>query len=97
MADFDLDLQAVEREIDEAAEAGDRVVLGVLDGTTAPDEWTRLVREGVVLVLAVEGDVNELASGFAREVRDVGGHLVHFRSFLVVTPEGVHIDTDRLA
>ncbi|MFC7154818.1 DUF5779 family protein [Halomarina halobia] len=96
MSDFELDLRTVEREIDDATDASGRVVLGVLDGTTAPTEWARLVREGAVLVLAVEGDLNELASGFARDVRDEGGQLVHFRRFLVVTPEGVSIDTDRL-
>ncbi|WP_254544187.1 DUF5779 family protein [Halomarina pelagica] len=95
MSDFELDLRAVEREIDEADPEG-RVVLGVLDGTTPPVEWTRLVQGGAVLVLAVEGDLNELASGFARDVRDAGGTLVHFRRFLVVTPEGVDVDTDRV-
>jgi hypothetical protein len=45
----------------------------------------------------VEGDLNELAAGFARDVKDVGGELMHFRGFLVVTPPGVTIDADRLA
>ncbi|WP_254534570.1 DUF5779 family protein [Halomarina litorea] len=96
MAGFDLDLQSVEREIDDQSDANGRVVLGVLDGETSPSEWVRLVTDGTVLVLAVEGDLNDLASGFAREVRDLGGQLVHFRQFLVVSPPGVHIDTDRL-
>lgn len=96
MAGFDLDLQSVEREIEDGTDGGGRVVLGVLDGETAPGEWVRLVNDGSVLVLAIEGDLNELASGFAREVRDLGGQLVHFRKFLVVSPPGVRIDTDRL-
>jgi len=49
-----------------------------------------------VLVLSVDGDLRHLASGFARDIRDMGGHLVHFRGFLVVSPPGVLIDTDRL-
>ena len=49
-----------------------------------------------VLVLNVEGDLNELAAGFARDVRDMGGELIHFREFLVVSPPGRDIDTDRL-
>ncbi len=75
MAGFDLDLQSVEREIEDATDGGGRVVLGVLDGETAPGEWVRLVNDGSVLVLAIEGDLNELASGFAREIRDMGGKL----------------------
>lgn len=96
MGEFELDLQSVEREIDEQGDADGEVVLGVLDGSTPPREWIELIEGGAVLVLAVEGDLNELASGFAREIRDMGGHLVHFRRFLVVSPPGVEIDTDRL-
>lgn len=96
MAGFDLDLQSVEREIESQTGGDGRVVLGVLDGETAPAEWIRLVNGGSVLVLAIEGDLNDLASGFAREIRDLGGQLVHFRRFLVVSPPGVRIDTDRL-
>jgi hypothetical protein len=47
-------------------------------------------------VLAVEGDLNELAAGFARDVKEMGGDLMHFRGFLVVSPPGVEIGTDRL-
>jgi hypothetical protein len=68
----------------------------VLDGTTPDEEWIEAVDDGTVLVLHVNGDVNELAAGFAREVRDEGGELVHFRGFLLVAPPGVRIDTDRL-
>jgi len=99
MSDFDgLDLQSVEDELDgdgDGAGSG-RVVLGVLDGSTPPEEWIETVEAGAVLVLNVEGDLNELAAGFARDVKEGGGELVHFRGFLVVTPPGVAIDADRL-
>ena len=94
MSDFDLDLQAAEAELDETD--GGRVVLGVLDGTTDGEEWVDLVRSGNVLVLSVEGNLNELAAPFARDIRDLDGDLVHFREFLVVTPPGIDVDNDRL-
>lgn len=94
MTDFGLDLERAEQELEEAAE-GD-VILGVLDGTSDPQEWIAAVDRGNVLLLAIEGDLNRLAAGFAREVRGEGGSLMHFRGFLVVTPEGVEIDSDRL-
>lgn len=97
MSDFDLDLQAIESEIDdEETVSTNRVVLGVLDGHTPKSEWVAEVEAGGVLVLAVEGDLNRLAGGFAREIRESGGELIHFRKFLLVTPPGVNIDTDRL-
>jgi hypothetical protein len=96
MGEFELDLQSVEREIDEQGDGDGEVVLGVLDGATPSGKWIELVDDGSVLVLAVEGDLNDLAAGFAREIRDRGGHLVHFRRFLVVSPPGISIDTDRL-
>ena len=99
MSDFEgLDLQAVEDQMEADAETGgsSRVVLGVLDGTTDPQEWVDAVDEGSVLVLNVEGDLNELAAGFARPVKDLGGDLMHFRGFLIVTPAGVTIDKNRL-
>lgn len=103
MSDFDgLDLQSVEDHLEEGhpeSEGGGgsrRVVLGILDGTTPPAEWTEAVESGAVLVLDVEGDLNELAAGFARDIRESGGELMHFRGFLVVTPPGVDIDADRL-
>lgn len=99
MGDFEgLDLQSVEDELDDGDDAGgsDRVVLGVLDGTTPPEEWIALVDAGNVLVLNVEGDLNELAAGFARDIKEDGGELMHFRDFLVVAPAGVSIDADRL-
>lgn len=100
MGDFDgLDLQAVEDQLDEESDddgGSNRVVLGVLDGTTPPEEWTEIVDSGGVLVLNVEGDLNELAAGFARDVTEMGGNLMHFRGFLVVTPPEVDIDADRL-
>ena len=95
MSDFDLDLQTAEGELDEL-DTGGRVVLGVLDGTTDDEEWIQHVSAGDVIVLNVEGDLNELASGFAREIRDMGGELMHFRDFLVISPPGREIDTDRL-
>lgn len=96
MTDFDLDLRTVEEQMDADQEAEGRVVLGVLDGTTPPAEWTETVVEGSTLVLAVEGDVNELAAGFAGEVREAGGDLLQFREFLIVTPPDVGIDRSRL-
>ena len=96
MADLDLDLQTAEGELDEPDEGG-RVVLGVLDGSTDDDEWVDHVENDDVLVLNVEGDLNEQAAGFARDVRDMGGELMHFREFLVISPPGREIDTDRLS
>jgi hypothetical protein len=98
MGDFDgLDLQSVEDHLEEGDGGwSGRVVLGVLDGTSPPEEWVTAVGDGAALVLDVEGDLNELAAGFAREVREAGGELMHFRGFLVVTPPGVGIDADRL-
>lgn len=95
MSEFDLDLRHAEEQLEEEDVQGD-LVLGVLDGSTDPDEWVRAVDRGNVLVLAIEGDLNTLASGFAREIKDAGGSLMHVRRFLVVTPEGVDINTDRL-
>jgi len=99
MSDFDgLDLQSVEEELEgeDASGGSSRVVLGVLDGTTPPAEWIETIQGGAVLVLNVEGDLNELAAGFARDVKEGGGELMHFRGFLIVTPPGVDIDADRL-
>ena len=95
MGDFDLDLQTAEGELDEPDPSG-QVVLGVLDGTTDPEAWIEHVENDDVLVLNVEGDLNELAAGFARDIRDLGGELMHFRGFLVVSPPGREIDSDRL-
>ncbi|WP_415381584.1 DUF5779 family protein [Halosimplex sp. TS25] len=100
MSEIDLDLQTVEEELTDEGDgdddSGGRVVLGVLDGSTPEEEWLAAIDDGQTLVLSVEGDVNELASGFARDVRDADGELMHFRGFLVVTPPGVSIDTSRL-
>jgi hypothetical protein len=101
MSDFEgLDLQSVEAELDEDDDGDDegssRVVLGVLDGSTDPEEWVATIDGGATLVLNVEGDLNELAAGFARDVKEAGGELMHFRGFLIVTPPGVDIDADRL-
>ena len=94
MDDFDLDLGAAEREME--PEGDRRVVLGILDGGTDPAEWRAEVANGNLLVLSVEGDLNERAAGFAGDVKDDGGTLVHFRGFLVVAPPDLPIDTDRL-
>ncbi|QSG06702.1 DUF5779 family protein [Halapricum desulfuricans] len=96
MAEFDLDLQAVEDKLEGGEETDSRIVLDILDGSTPDAEWVELIEDDAVLVLSVEGDVNERAAGFAREVRDMGGELVHFRGFLIVTPPGVSVETDRL-
>lgn len=98
MSEIDLDLQTVEQELDDedGDDGGSRVVLGVLDGSTPDGEWLDAVEDGHTLVLSVEGNVNELASGFAREVREADGDLIHFRSFLIVTPPGISIDSSRL-
>ncbi|WP_226007589.1 DUF5779 family protein [Natrinema salinisoli] len=96
MSDFDLDLRAVEEHIDDELELEGSIILGVLDGETPADEWLEAISKGNVLVLCVEGDVNELAAGFARDVREADGNLVHFRGFLLVTPPGVDVNTDRL-
>ncbi len=95
MGDFELDLQTAEGELDDP-DVGGRVVLGVLDGSTDPEEWIDHVENDDVLVLNIDGELNELAAGFAREVRDLGGELMHFRGFLVVSPPGREIDTDRI-
>jgi hypothetical protein len=95
MSEFDLDLRSAEEHLETDADDTD-VVLGVLDGETDPEEWARAVAQGKVLLLSVDGDLNDLASGFARDVKDRGGSLVHFRSFLVVAPPGVGVDSGRL-
>lgn len=97
MSDFELDLRAAEDHLDDDGEGPGRIELGVLDGTTPPAEWRDLVLEDDhALVLDVDGDVNELAADFARDVKDAGGDLVHFRGFLIVTPPAVGVDTERL-
>lgn len=94
--DLDLDLQTAEGELDEDEAGNDRILLAILDGTTPPREWVEAVEAGQVLVLSVDGDLNELAAGFARDIRELGGELMHFRGFLVVTPPDVTIDRSRL-
>ncbi|WP_226480153.1 DUF5779 family protein [Natrinema amylolyticum] len=96
MSDFDLDLRAVEEHIDDELDLEGSLVLGVLDGETPADEWLEAISKGNVLILSVEGNVNELAAGFARDVKESGGELVHFRGFLLVLPPGVDVNTERL-
>ena len=94
MADFDLDLREAEAQLDDMP--SDEVVLGVLNGETEDAEWVQSITQGNVLVLSVEGDLNELAAGFAREIKDMGGELMHFREFLIITPPETAINTGRL-
>ena len=94
MADFDLDLREAEAQLDDMP--SDEVVLGVLDGETEDTKRVQSITQGNVLVLSVEGDLNELAAGFAREIKDMGGELMHFRDFLIITPPETAINTDRL-
>ncbi|MDZ7745548.1 MAG: DUF5779 family protein [Halobacteriales archaeon] len=94
MSEFELDLQSAEGDMDVPDE--DSVVLGILDGETPDAEWIALVEAGNTLVLDIEGDLAELAAGFATQITDLGGELMHFRGFLVVSPPGRDIDTDRL-
>lgn len=94
MTDFGLDLQDAEDQLD--GEGAGEVVLGVLDGETDPEVWVRHVEYGNVLVLAVVGDIDERAAGFAEEVVEMGGEITHFRGFLVVSPPAVTVNTDRL-
>jgi hypothetical protein len=97
MADFDLDLGAIEKDmVDEENGKDRRVVLGMLDGETPPEEWIEVVGGGNVLVLSIEGRLDDLAAEFAPEIDEAGGSLVHFRDFLIVAPPAVSIDTDRL-
>lgn len=97
---FDLDLQMVEQEIeendDDDSQTDRRIHLGTLDGTTPEREWFEVVDRGDVLVLAVEGELSDLASDLVPRVKERGGNLVHFREFLIVTPAGVSVDSSRL-
>ena len=100
MSDFSLDLRNAEEELDiseaeEGAFSG-QIVLGRLDGTTSDEEWLGEIEDNNVLFLAIEGDLNELAAGFAREVKEAGGNLTHFRRFLIVSPPGVDVSNERL-
>ena len=94
MADFDLDLGAIEQDMD--ADRERQVVLGILDGSTPAEAWVEVIAAGDVLVLAVDGTLTDLAADFAPEVHEAGGSVVHFRDFLIVTPPDVAVDTDRV-
>ena len=97
MADFDLDLRAAEEYlVDEEDAEGFQVELGILDGGTPDEEWIQTVEAGNVVILDIDGDLNQLASGFARQIKDAGGHLMRFRGFLIITPPHIDIDTARL-
>lgn len=100
MSGFDLDLAAVESHLDHDDEGdgtGPRVILGILDGSTPAAEWIDAIDAGHVLVLDIDGDLNELAAGFARQIKEDGGTLMRFRGFLIVTPPGIAVDTERLS
>lgn len=99
MDEFGLDLSTAENHLERAtsgASIDQQVVLGILDGTSDPNEWLETVMSGDILILSVDGDLNELAKEFARPIVERGGELTHFRGFLIVTPPKVTIDTDRL-
>ncbi|WP_435177855.1 DUF5779 family protein [Halorussus sp. AFM4] len=100
MGSFDLDLQTVEKEIDDGdtdrEQSDRRIVLGELNGETDEREWFEVIDRGDVLVLAIEGELAELAADLAPRVKERGGNLIHFREFLIVTPADVSVDTDRL-
>ncbi|USZ72027.1 DUF5779 family protein [Natronosalvus halobius] len=96
MSDFDLDLRTAEEHIDDELDLEGSILLDVLDGSKDPEEWLEAIDAGNVLVLNVNGDVNELAAGFARDIKEAGGTLVHFRGFLIVAPSGIDVDTSRL-
>jgi hypothetical protein len=97
MTDFDLDLGAIEEDLEAGEDRSDgHVVLDVLDGETPPEEWLDLVEAGNVLVLSVDGPLEELAADFAPDIDQAGGSIVHFRDFLIAVPPTVTIDTDRL-
>ncbi len=100
MSEFGLDLRTIEDMIDDenvgTADSGGAVVLDILDGSTDDEEWVELVGQGNVLVLDIDGDLETLASGFAPKIQQAGGELVHFRSFLIVTPPGIAVNTERL-
>ena len=93
-AGFDLDLQAAEQEIDFDEDA--RLILGVLDGTTSIGERLDAIERGHTLVLAIDGDLTELAADLAPAIKKAGGNLVHFRKFLIISPPGIEIDTSEL-
>lgn len=93
MGDFDLDLGSIEENIEE----GDRrVILDILEESTSGDTWVADVTDGNIIVLHVIGELDEVVGGFAEKINSIGGSIVHFRSFLILTPPGVEIDTDRL-
>lgn len=96
MTDFDLDLGAIEQDLSQDVTVDRSVVLGVLDGTTSDEDWVREIDRGNVLVLRIDGEMSDLVSGFAEDIKADGGSLVHFRGFLIVAPSGITVDTDRL-
>jgi len=92
---FNLDLAGAEEHLDGLSDV-DRVVLGIVDGSDDPARWIELVAEGCVLVLSIEGPLEERVSPFAEPIADAGGTLMHFRGFLIVSPPGIDIDNGLL-
>ncbi len=93
MGEFDLDLGSIEENMPEEDR---RVILDVLDMSRNGEQWVRDVAKGNILVLHVRGELDEVVGGFAEEIKEFGGSIMHFRSFLVITPPDVDIDADRL-
>ncbi|WP_435154059.1 DUF5779 family protein [Haladaptatus sp. DFWS20] len=91
---FDLDLQTAEKEMDFADD--EQVILGILDGTSPVAERIEAIERGNVLVLAIDGDLKELAADLAPAVKKRGGNLVHFRRFLIISPPDLEINTSEL-
>ncbi|WP_266077434.1 DUF5779 family protein [Haladaptatus caseinilyticus] len=91
---FDLDLQTAESEMD--FDDDEQVILGILDGTTPVAKRIEAIERGNVLVLAIDGELNELAAELAPAVKKQGGNLVHFRKFLIISPPGLEINTSEL-
>ena len=92
---FNLDLAGAEEHLEGLADA-DRVVLGIVDGADNPSQWIELVDGGCVLVLSIEGPLEERVASFAEPIAEAGGTLMHFRGFLIVTPPGIEIDNGLL-
>ena len=75
----------------------DGLDLQAVEDQMAADEETGGSHRVVLGVLdGTTDDINALASGFARPVKEAGGDLMHFRGFLIVTPPTVSIDKSRL-
>jgi len=93
MSDFEgLDLQSVEDQMDEGTTATEGATASCWRYWTDRHRrrWIEMVEDGAVLVLDVDGDLNELASTFARDVKEAGGELMHFRGSSSSRPRRRH-------